>query len=125
MTITQYLGTGSVSRGRLDITPQLNTRVITAPYLRNATDKEAVIAGIEHMRGVLSGVANLTWVRPTPEQTTTDFVNSVCFLLRSLGFHLILSTMCLSFFCLFRKGWRKNQNTPTTIFCLTLLFHSS
>ncbi|PVI07312.1 cellobiose dehydrogenase [Periconia macrospinosa] len=77
MTITQYLGTGTISRGRLDITPTLNTRVITAPYLRNATDKEAVVQGIEHMRGVLNGVANLTWVTPTKEQNTTAFVDSI------------------------------------------------
>jgi len=77
MTITQYLGTGTISRGRLDITPQLNTRVVTAPYLRNATDKEAVIQGIDFMRKALTPVANLTWVKPTASQDTTSFVNSV------------------------------------------------
>ncbi|KAF1959806.1 cellobiose dehydrogenase [Byssothecium circinans] len=77
MTITQYLGCGTTSRGRLDITPALNTRVATAPYLRNATDKEAVIAGLEYMRTVLSGVSNMTWIAPKQDQNTTAFVNSI------------------------------------------------
>jgi hypothetical protein len=65
MTITQYLGNGAISRGRLTITPQLNTQVATAPYLKNATDKEAVIQGIDTMRSALSKVQNLTWIKPT------------------------------------------------------------
>lgn len=77
MTITQYLGNGAVSRGRLDITPQLATRVITPPYLRDAHDKEIVIAGIQSIRDILSQVPNLTWVVPAPSQNTTAFVNSV------------------------------------------------
>lgn len=90
MTITQYLGMGTVSRGRLDITPQLNTRVITPPYLRNASDKEAVIQGIEYMRGVLSQIANLTWIVPSATQNTTAFVNSVSCV--SFNLMLLLST---------------------------------
>ncbi|KAJ4360241.1 uncharacterized protein N0V89_000801 [Didymosphaeria variabile] len=77
MTITQYLGNGAISRGRLTITPQLNTQVATAPYLRNATDKEAVIQGIDTMRSALSKVQGLTWIKPTAGQDTTAFVNSI------------------------------------------------
>jgi cellobiose dehydrogenase (acceptor) len=61
MTITQYLGMGTTSRGRMGITPSLNTRVMTPPYLRDQHDKEAVVQGIEYIRGIL----------------TTAFVNSV------------------------------------------------
>jgi cellobiose dehydrogenase (acceptor) len=77
MTITQYLGMGTTSRGRMGITPSLNTRVMTPPYLRNQYDKEAVVQGIEYIRGVLSQIQNLTWVAPKVNQTTTAFVNSV------------------------------------------------
>jgi cellobiose dehydrogenase (acceptor) len=77
MTITQYLGMGTTSRGRMGITPSLTTRVMTPPYLRNAQDKEAVVQGIEYIRGVLSQIQNLTWVEPKANQTTTAFVNSV------------------------------------------------
>jgi hypothetical protein len=78
MTITQYLGNGAISRGRLTISPALNVQVSTVPYLRNATDKEAVIQGIDTIRAALKNVQNLTWIKPTAEQTTTSFVNSVC-----------------------------------------------
>jgi cellobiose dehydrogenase (acceptor) len=79
MTITQYLGNGATSRGRLDITPQLNTRVVTPPYLRNASDKAAVIQGIDYVRSILTPVQNLTWVVPTSSQNTTTWVNSVSY----------------------------------------------
>lgn len=77
MTITQYLGMGTTSRGRADITPQLNMRVITNPYLRDAADKEAVIAGLDYVRSALNNVQGLTWITPTSSQTSTAFVNSV------------------------------------------------
>jgi cellobiose dehydrogenase (acceptor) len=77
MTITQYLGMGTTSRGRMGITPSLNTRVMTPPYLRDQHDKEAVVQGIEYIRGVLSQIQNLTWIEPRVNQTTTAFVNSV------------------------------------------------
>ncbi|KAK3209194.1 hypothetical protein GRF29_69g1056792 [Pseudopithomyces chartarum] len=77
MTITQYLGNGAISRGRLTISPALNVQVSTVPYLRNATDKEAVIQGIDTIRAALKNVQNLTWIKPTAEQTTASFVNSI------------------------------------------------
>lgn len=77
MTITQYLGTGTISRGRMSILPNMNTRVSVAPYLRDQHDKEAVIQGIEYIRGVLSNIQNLTWITPTANQSTTAFVNLV------------------------------------------------
>ncbi|KAH7067379.1 cellobiose dehydrogenase [Paraphoma chrysanthemicola] len=77
MTITQYVGTGTTSRGRMAITPALTTRVSIAPYLRDARDKEAVVQGIEYIRGVLSQIQNLTWIEPKFNQTTTAFVNSI------------------------------------------------
>jgi len=77
MTITQYLGTGTLSRGRMTITKQLNTIVSTPPYLREAHDKEAVIQGIAHLRESLKGVANLTWITPPLNVTVEDFVDSV------------------------------------------------
>lgn len=77
MTVTQYLGTGSVSRGRMTITRQLNTIVSTPPYLRDQHDKEAVIQGILNLQESLKGVANLTWITPPSNVTVEAFVNSV------------------------------------------------
>ncbi|KAF1999940.1 GMC oxidoreductase [Amniculicola lignicola CBS 123094] len=78
MTITQYVGTGTVSRGRMGLRANnLNTRVLTDPYLRNAVDKEVVATGIEYIRGVLSKIDKLTWIVPAANVTTSTFVDSV------------------------------------------------
>ncbi|KAK4156344.1 cellobiose dehydrogenase [Chaetomidium leptoderma] len=77
MTVTQYLGTGSLSRGRMTITRQLNTIVSTPPYLRDAHDKEAVIQGIINLQESLKGVVNLTWITPPSNITVEKFVDSI------------------------------------------------
>ncbi len=77
MTVTQYLGTGTLSRGRMTITKQLNTVVSTAPYLRDSHDREAVILGINSLRAALKDVSNLAWISPRADQATEQFVDSV------------------------------------------------
>jgi cellobiose dehydrogenase (acceptor) len=77
MTVTQYLGTGSQSRGRMTVTRQLNTFVTLAPYLHNEFDKQAVIQGIENIRSLFKTVANVTFITPADNQTTADFVNAM------------------------------------------------
>ncbi|RWA05321.1 hypothetical protein EKO27_g9788 [Xylaria grammica] len=77
MTITQYLGTGAKSRGRMTITAALNTRVATSPYLSDPNDKAAVIKGLENVQKYFAPIANLTWVRPEPEQNATAYVDSL------------------------------------------------
>lgn len=77
MTVTQYLGTGSVSRGRMTITRQLNTLVSTPPYLRNEHDKEAVVLGLISFQESLKTVAGLSWITPGSNVTAEQFVNSV------------------------------------------------
>ncbi|KAF2026897.1 FAD-linked reductase [Setomelanomma holmii] len=77
ISITQYLGIGTTSRSRMAITPALTTRISIAPYLRDQHEKEAVVQGIEYIRGVLSQIQNLTWIAPSANQTTTAFVNSI------------------------------------------------
>ncbi|KAI0011650.1 putative cellobiose dehydrogenase [Xylariaceae sp. FL0662B] len=77
MTITQYLGTGSTSRGRMTITPTLNTRVSTSPYLRDENDRAAVIKGLENVQNYFQPITNLTWIQPASNQTATDFVDSI------------------------------------------------
>lgn len=77
MTMSQYLGRGSVSRGRMTITPNLDTVVTTAPYLHDEGDKQAVIQGLKNLKAALSGIQNLTWVVPPANQTIEDFVNGV------------------------------------------------
>lgn len=80
MTLTQYLGTGAVSRGKLTINTQLKTIVSKSPYLNDKNDVDAVVQEIQTVRDALSKVSGLAWVRPSTSQSTADFVNSVGFL---------------------------------------------
>lgn len=77
MTLSQYLGRGVVSRGRMAITAGLATSVAEHPYLHNDGDKEAVITGIKNMVDALNVIPNITWVRPPKDTTVEDFVNDV------------------------------------------------
>jgi cellobiose dehydrogenase (acceptor) len=77
MTLSQYLGRGVVSRGRMTITPGLATAVTEHPYLHNAGDKEAVIQGIKNLQAALNVIPNITWVLPPPNGTVEDYVNGV------------------------------------------------
>jgi cellobiose dehydrogenase (acceptor) len=75
--MSQYLGRGAVSRGRMTITSSLNTAVSTVPYLRDQNDIEAVIKGIENLQNALKNVPGLKFVQPPPGTTARDFVNNV------------------------------------------------
>jgi len=77
MTLSQYLGRGAVSRGKLSIKADLSMAVSTSPYLHDPNDVAAVIKGIENIQAALSNVANLTWVYPPPGTSAADFVNNV------------------------------------------------
>jgi cellobiose dehydrogenase (acceptor) len=77
MTMSQYLGRGSKSRGQMSITPALTTVVSDLPYLKDQYDKAAVIQGIVNLQNALKGVKNLTWTYPNSSTTVTDFVNNV------------------------------------------------
>ncbi|KAI1823085.1 fungal cellulose binding domain-containing protein [Xylaria intraflava] len=77
MTMSQYLGRGSVSRGRMTITKALSTVVSTLPYLQDENDVAAVIQGIKNLQDALSGVADLTWDLPPSNETVDDYVNNM------------------------------------------------
>lgn len=77
MTMSQYLGRGAKSRGRMTITPGLSTVVSTHPYLRDPEDVKAVIQGIKNLQAALKGVEGLEWKVPDPSTTVEDFVNNV------------------------------------------------
>lgn len=77
MTMSQYLGRGATSRGRMTITPSLTTIVSDSPYLKDPNDKEAVIQGIINLQQALKNVANLTWNFPNSTITPREYVDSV------------------------------------------------
>ncbi|KAJ1333220.1 cellobiose dehydrogenase (acceptor) [Microdochium nivale] len=75
MTLSQYLGRGAKSRGRLTLTPTLGVTVSTLPYLKDNSDVAAVVQGIKNMQAALNKVPNLTWLSPAPGQTAEDYVS--------------------------------------------------
>ncbi|KAL5351186.1 hypothetical protein ACLOAV_003037 [Pseudogymnoascus australis] len=77
MTLSQYLGRGAKSRGRLNILKDLTMAVSKVPYLQDKNDVAAVIKGIENLQKALGGVKNLTWLQPAPNVTPTDYVNNM------------------------------------------------
>ncbi|KAK4155189.1 cellobiose dehydrogenase [Chaetomidium leptoderma] len=77
MTMSQYLGRGATSRGRMTITPSLSTVVSDVPYLKDANDKEAVIQGIVNLQKALSKVQGLTWNHPAAGISARDYVNNM------------------------------------------------
>ncbi|KAK4150359.1 cellobiose dehydrogenase [Chaetomidium leptoderma] len=77
MTLSQYLGRGVVSRGRMTITAGLATAVTEHPYLHNDGDLEAVILGIKNMVNALNVIPNITWVLPPPGSTVEEYVDSI------------------------------------------------
>lgn len=77
MTMSQYLGRGAKSRGRMTITKALTTVVSTLPYLQDKNDVQAVIQGIKNLQAALANVEGLTWTYPPSNITVEDFVNDV------------------------------------------------
>lgn len=77
--MSQYLGRGSTSRGRMTITANLDTVVSTLPYLRDQHDVDAVIQGLVNLQNALKGVGlNWTYPAPTspPKNLSTRYVAS-------------------------------------------------
>lgn len=77
ITISQYLGRGAVSRGRMTITSGLNTVVSDAPYLKNSQDVAAVVAGIDRLREILGNVEGLKFLSPADGVSSSAYVADV------------------------------------------------
>ncbi|KAL2755480.1 carbohydrate-binding module family 1 protein [Sodiomyces alcalophilus JCM 7366] len=77
ITISQYLGRGATSRGRMTLTANLNTIVSDVPYLKDSEDVEAVIKGIENLQKALAGVPNLEWLHPAPNVSAREYVENM------------------------------------------------
>lgn len=77
MIMSQYLGRGSTSRGRMTIRQGLDTFVSDPPYLKDENDKLAVIASIDGLRKAISGYPNLKFSFPPANQTTKEYVDGI------------------------------------------------
>lgn len=76
MTISQYLGRGSKSRGRTTLDKNLNMVVSTVPYLQDAEDLAAVIQSIKNIQAALSNVQDLVFLSPGSNVSVEDYVAS-------------------------------------------------
>ncbi|KAF8453744.1 cellobiose dehydrogenase [Kalaharituber pfeilii] len=76
VTVSQYLGTGMTSRGRLGISSTLTTSILTAPYLKNEADIQAVIKGLNNFMTAAKKISSVTFIHPTPSQTAEQYVRS-------------------------------------------------
>ncbi|PSK36656.1 Cellobiose dehydrogenase [Elsinoe australis] len=76
MTISQYLGRGATSRGRLTITPGLTMTVSDVPYLKTDEDKAAVIQGIKNLRAALAQTPGVQLIYPSSNITVESFVEN-------------------------------------------------
>ncbi|EHK98786.1 putative Cellobiose dehydrogenase [Glarea lozoyensis 74030] len=68
MTLSLYLGRGSVSRGQTTINKGLNMVVSTLPYVAMALDS---------MKSALKTIPGLTWLAPTLNQTGADYLKTI------------------------------------------------
>jgi cellobiose dehydrogenase (acceptor) len=81
LTMSQYLGTGTVTRGRIVITSSLDMTIDTKPYATSGPDREAVIQGVQNIldaieaAGEVNGTA-ITVLQPASGQTAEDYVDS-------------------------------------------------
>jgi cellobiose dehydrogenase (acceptor) len=77
MVISQYLGRGAVSRGRMGITTGLNTVVSKYPFLIEKADSEAVIKSLETLEKTLQGVKDLEIAYPAKGTTMREHVENM------------------------------------------------
>ncbi|KAH6670475.1 hypothetical protein B0J14DRAFT_97535 [Halenospora varia] len=76
MTLSLYLGRGSVSRGRTTIGKGLNMVVSTIPY-GDKNDLATVAMALDSMVAALKPVGNLTWVLPPSNITGAEYLASI------------------------------------------------
>lgn len=77
LTISQYLGHGSTSRGSLSINGALSIFVSKAPYLQNQADTDVVIAGIKSMMNAIKKNPAIEFQVPSANMTVEQYVASV------------------------------------------------
>jgi len=77
MTISNYLGRGSTSRGVATINAGLSMEVSTSPYLRDKADTDAVIASLKSLVKAIQKNSQITFQVPPPGTTIEAYVASL------------------------------------------------
>ncbi|KAL7268091.1 hypothetical protein RUND412_009299 [Rhizina undulata] len=74
VTISQYLGTGMTSRGRMTIESNLDMEISVSPYLNDANDVDAVIKGVASLMASTANVSGITFIQPAAGVDAETFV---------------------------------------------------
>lgn len=77
MTISNYLGRGSTSRGVATINGALSMTVSKPPYLQDKADTDAVIASLKSMAKAIAKLPSISWNVPAPGTSIEDYVASL------------------------------------------------
>ncbi|KAK7980365.1 hypothetical protein PG990_003226 [Apiospora arundinis] len=77
LTLTSFVGRGSSTVGRLAINSNMTMTYAEIPYFQTEDDKKAAVIAGERMIAALKANPNITLVKPAPDQTVADYVNSV------------------------------------------------
>jgi cellobiose dehydrogenase (acceptor) len=73
MTIAQYLGLGSQSRGRITIDPKMNMVISTTPWLHDSNDLAAAVQSMTNVVNVISKIKGVTMLFPKATQSVSDY----------------------------------------------------
>ncbi|KAA8893690.1 cellobiose dehydrogenase-like protein [Sphaerosporella brunnea] len=80
VTVSQYLGTGSQSRGRIVIKSNLDMTVGASPYALGGADKAAIVSGVSNMLRAVQGFTYngtaITVLQPPAGQTAQQYVDA-------------------------------------------------
>jgi len=74
LTLSQYLGTGFTTRGRITIASNLGMVTSVSPYDMTAADLDATVQGVANLQKGLSTIKDLTWIYPKAGQSAADYV---------------------------------------------------
>lgn len=74
MVLSQYLGRGKTSRGRITITPSLTMTISEQPFVNTPGDIAAIVQGIKNLKEVVAKSPKLTMKFPTSTESVEDFV---------------------------------------------------
>ncbi|KAF7324781.1 Cellobiose dehydrogenase [Mycena kentingensis (nom. inval.)] len=74
-TITAYLSVGIKSRGRIGIDAAMKMSPIVQPWLNDASDKAALLTGLQNIVSTIGSVPNLKLIMPDNTQTMAQYLN--------------------------------------------------
>ncbi|KAF9873754.1 cellobiose dehydrogenase [Colletotrichum karsti] len=90
LTLSSFVGRGSSTVGRLAINGNMTISYAEIPYFQTEDDKKAAVIAGERMVAALRANPEITLVKPAPNQTVADYVNSIAISVTARrGLHLM------------------------------------